>query len=129
MMRAAIIWAVAAAGLSGVAMSQLTDTDMSAATCSAESGKAFTPALTPQQICDQFMAQLGHTRHSVRVALHFSPRGMASADATLHRNGDWVALPRTEIAVMDRPFRPADIDQLAQDLLRGLNAATPMEES
>jgi hypothetical protein len=120
MLRLGIALGMAAIGLTGVAMSNAPRSNRADVTCNAGNSKAFSPALTPQQICDRFTRALGSKSGTVRVELRFSPRGIASAKASQLRNGRWKTFPLFEMAVMDRRFNAADIDRLAADVARGV---------
>jgi hypothetical protein len=122
MRRIGIALGVTAIALTGVAMSNARSKPPEIA-CNADSSKAFSPALTPQQICDRFTRALGGKPGTVRVELRFSPKGVASAKASQLRNGQWTTLPLFEMAVMDRGFNTSDIDRLAGDVKRGMAAA------
>jgi hypothetical protein len=113
----------AAMTLTGQATSEAAAAKVTAVGCTADSGKAFAPALTPQQICDRFTRALGSKASELRVELHFSKLGLASAKAAQRRNGKWVDLPLFELAVMDRRFNASDVERLAKDVLRGMNSA------
>jgi len=91
-------------------------------TCSVDSGKAFSPVLTPTEICDRFKRSLGSKAGTVRVELRFTLNGVASAKTSQLRRGQWKAFPLFEMAVMDRRFNKSDIDRLANDVVRGIAA-------
>jgi hypothetical protein len=105
-------------------MSTAPEPDRPEIRCAADDGKAFSPALTPEQICAEFMRALGDQSDNVRVELRFSPRGLASARAARRRDGEWEDLPLFELAVMDRQFNVSDINQLAHDVLGGISPTT-----
>jgi hypothetical protein len=109
-------------GLSGVVMSDAWAASRSKVNCSVDSGKAFSPALTPTEICDRFKRSLGAKAGTVRVELRFSLTGVASAKASQLRQGQWKAFPLFEMAVMGRRFNKSDIDRLANDVVRGIAA-------
>ena len=96
--------------------------------CTADGGKAFSPELTPQQICTHFMHALGARSDTIRADLHFLPRGSASARVAQLRGGQWQDMPAFELAVMDRKFILSDINQLARDVLAGIDSGPAGEE-
>jgi hypothetical protein len=122
-----MIWAMAAVGLTGGAVSTGQHQEQPGSACTATGGDIFNPALTSEQICTQFRGALGRQAANVRVSLRFSPRGTASARVSQLRAGQWHELPLLEMAVMDRRFNHSDIDQLARDVLGGLTAAAAPE--
>ncbi len=118
-----------AIGLMGIAMSNSLQSDGSQPNppetrCTADGGKAFSPELTPDQICAHFGQALGSQSDSIRAELHFSMRGMASVRITRLRDGQWQDMPTFELAVMDRHFGLSDIERLAQDVLDGIGGTT-----
>lgn len=119
---------IATMGLTGIAMSHAPLSAHPEIACSADSGKAFAPTLTPQQICGQFIRALGTKAGTVRAELRFAPTGLASAKAWQLRGGQWTALPLFEMAVMDRRFNASDIKRLAEDVLRGMTAGARNEK-
>lgn len=104
-------------------MSDASEASQPTVTCTANSGKAFSPALTSQQICDRFKRALDSKAGTIRVELRFSPKGIASAKTSQLRKGQWKPYPLFEMAVMDRRFNVSDIDRLAGDVIRGVAAA------
>lgn len=121
MTRMGIVFGMGA--LAGAVMLDASEASRPAVTCSADSGKAFSPALTPQEICDRFKRALGRKAGIIRVELRFSSKGMASARTSQLRQGRWKTFPLFEMAVMDRRFNPSDIDRLAGDVVRGMAVA------
>lgn len=103
-------------------MSNASGADRPKVTCSADSGKAFSPALTPQEICDHFKHSLGGKAGTIRVELRFSLKGIASARTLQLRKGQWKAFPLFEMAVMGRCFNKSDITRLAKDVAHGIAA-------
>jgi hypothetical protein len=129
MLRARFLSKLVTFSLMGIAVPNCTMSKQPETLCTADSGKAFSPDMTPQQICDQFMAALGSKAASIRAELQFSMRGMASVNASHLRSGKWHQLPLLEMAVMDRRFKPSDIDQLARDVLNGIQNSSTKEEN
>jgi hypothetical protein len=127
MLKLGIALGLATLGLTGVIVPHSPDTDRPEIACNADGGKAFAPELTPQQICDQFMAALGSDAGSIRVDLRFSMRGIASANAARLEGSAWQPLPSFELMVMDRRFNTSDIDRLARDVLNGITRTSQSE--
>jgi hypothetical protein len=123
MQRICFVLAVVTIGLAGAVVSNASGTSRPTVTCSADSAKSFAPPLTVQEICDRFKRAIGRKAGTIRVQLRFSPKGLASANASQLRKGRWKAFPLFEIAVMDRHFNSSDIDRLAGDVMRGIAAA------
>lgn len=101
--------------------------------CTVQGEKLLAP-LTATAICQRFIAAyagasghpaIGHATppaDGLIVALDFGPRGLAAADVTPVAGGKRQKVARFGLAVSDRGFTAADIDQLARDAAHGLHA-------
>jgi hypothetical protein len=125
--RVGIIGSLLAIGLTGSASYTMLESNPPAISCTADSGKAFSSALTPDMICDRFMRSIGNKSGTVRVELRFLANGVASAKIWQLREGQWTPLPLFEMAVMDRPFSASDIDRMAQDVAQWMAVAPKTE--
>jgi hypothetical protein len=123
MMRILSALGFAVVGLAGAVTSNASVAISPTVTCSADSGKAFAPVLTAEDICARFKRTLGRRAEPLRVELRFSSKGMASAKASQFRKGRWKTFPLFEMAVMDRRFNTSDIDRLVGDVVRGIASA------
>lgn len=129
MQRFILAMGMAIIALTAVTMSNAFGSGRPEVVCSADSGKAFSPVLTAQQICDRFMRALNRKAGTVRVDLRFSSKGLASAKTWQLRSGGWKRLPLLEMAVMDRPFNLSDIDNLAKDVASAMASARRTEKN
>jgi hypothetical protein len=104
--------------------------------CSATGAKLFGPPITDADACSRFIRAIASATpvaphvpptisNGLTVELRFLRQGVAMASVTRIRAGRPQAPMRFELAVSDRGFRAADIDQLAHDVAQGIFGAPP----
>lgn len=93
--------------------------------CSATGAKLFAPPMTDADACSRFVRTVTARMpvavgDGLMVELRFLPQGVAMATVARVRAGRPQPPMRFELAVSDRGFHAADLDQLARDVATGL---------